>query len=275
VIFAPSYARAAGKGSARQSFDAHGRAGPIARVVQVSKKSTAAPRENPDYTPRATSSRTTYILGGIAVVVIAAVIGVVVWLNNRDYPPADQQVLAENATFTLGPENAPVVLDVFEDFHCPHCKTFAAESDDALLAAAQAGRAQVRYHMLHFLDGESSSGSFSSRGSGAMLCAAGEDDRVLATLHGSIFAQSDADPDDAALAGLAEQAGASEAARACIAAGEKVDEARARADASQEQLSNVHRGRAQTPTVLRDGELVEKISGSHWLEPVLQPTTGK
>lgn len=245
----------------------------------MSKKSAPAPRENPKYEPKASSSSATYVLAGLGVLLVVAVIGWFVWANNRSHEPADQQVLGENATFVLGdPATAPVTIDVFEDFDCPHCKDFVAESGKSLVAAANEGKLAVRYHMLTFLDKNSPSGSYSSRGAGAMLCAAGEGNDVVAALHSAIFGASPAkgvesDPDNAALSRLAGDAGVGDAARTCIAEGQKVDEAKARAAKSQEQLDRAN-GQVETPKVLKDGKPLDDISGTEWISALVAEPSG-
>lgn len=227
--------------------------------------------ENKDYEPRATSSRVSYALIAVGVVVVALVVGGILFRSNKSYPPVDDKVLAENASFIVGDRTAPETIDVFEDFHCPHCKEFEAKSGAAIQAAVVAGKVRVRYHLLNFLDKESDSGDFSSRGAGAVLCVARNDNRdVFWKLHSQLFAKSGDDPSNADIAELARAAGASPATVTCIADGKLVDEARSMADASSGQLENSTKGSVVTPTVLSAGTVVDGITdGPGWLDDVI------
>lgn len=211
---------------------------------------------------------------GVAVAVAALIIGGLVWSSNRDFPPVEDEVLAENAAFIVGDPQATITVDVFEDFTCPACKEFEGQSGTSLAAAVQAGQLRVRYHLLTFMDEKSPSGDYSSRGAGAILCLArgGDDVAVFNRLHAELFAKAggDSDPDNAAIAVMAAQSGASEATQKCIADGAQIDAARAMGEASRQQLGNSNDGRVATPTVLVAGEAIEGINeGNAWIEKLI------
>ncbi|WP_372476838.1 DsbA family protein [Gordonia liuliyuniae] len=229
-------------------------------------------RTDSKYEPQATSSMTSYILIGVGVVVVVVlVVGGYLWQSNKTYPPVDDKVLAENAAFIVGERTAPETIDVFEDFHCPHCKEFEESSGAAIQAKVTEGTVRVRYHMLNFLDGESDSGDFSSRGAAAILCVARNDDRdAFWKLHSALFANAGGDPSNAEIAKLAADAGAGPAAQKCIADGELVDEARSMADESSTQLANSNDGNVATPSVLSAGTQVDGIlDGPAWLDELI------
>lgn len=235
----------------------------------MSKNKPPVPKEKPGYQPKATSSRSTYVLIGVAAAVAVLIIGGLLWTNNKSYPPVEDSVLAENASFIVGERTAKTTVDVFEDLSCPHCKEFEAQSGPALTAAAQAGDLRVRYHLLTFMDDQSPSGSYSSRGAGALLCVARHGDvQVWNRVHADLFARAGGDDDlsNSQIADLAARAGASEEARTCIADGALVDEATAMGEASQQQLSNSNDGQVATPTVLVAGSPVTGImDGDAWV----------
>lgn len=228
-------------------------------------------RENPDYEPESAGPKS-YVFIGLALLVVAGLfIGGFFWLTNKSYPPADDKVLAENASFIVGDRTAPVTIDVFGDYHCPHCKKFEEQSGTAIRDAVVNGKIRVRYHMLNFLDGESGSGDYSSRAAGAALCVARNDDReVFWKLHLEMFEKSGDDLNNKQLADLAAQAGAGEKAQQCIASGQLVEEGRTMAEASQTQLKNSTDGQVATPTVLVSGAPVDDImDGTGWLTKIL------
>src|SRR5680860_1216275 len=96
------------------------------RTTRVSAKQAKSGK----YQPQAQSSRMTYILGAIAVVVVAAVvIGGVLWQNSESKPVNDGYgtvrsatvELADGGVMMLGTPEAKVTIDVYEDFLCPAC----------------------------------------------------------------------------------------------------------------------------------------------------------
>jgi protein-disulfide isomerase len=237
---------------------------------------TRRPRVSAKYQPSRTSSRATYLLAGVAIVVIAVVvIGGIIWNSTRETGSADQTVLAENASLIIGKADAPHTIDVFEDFQCPYCKEFEASSGQAMVNAANAGKLRVRFHILNFLDANSGSGDYSSRAAGAALCVAqaGGADQFL-KFHTKLFQQQPPEggdsPDNAALASTAASVGASPQTQDCIRSGAQVAAAKVDADQSLTQLSKALGGRAGTPTVLSEGKPVANVlNGPGWLNTLL------
>ncbi|WP_026918417.1 DsbA family protein [Gordonia shandongensis] len=228
-------------------------------------------RENPDYEPESAGPKS-YILISVALLIVAGLcLAGFLWWTNRPSEPVDTKVLAENASFIVGDKSAPVTIDVFGDYHCPHCATFEEQSGSAIRQAVLDGEIRVRYHMLNFLDDDSESGDYSSRAAGAALCVARSDDReVFWRLHRELFEKSGDDPDNAAIAALAAKAGATPETQSCITRGALVDEGRSMAEASQQQLKNSTDGQVATPTVLLAGEPVDDImDGTGWLTGIL------
>ncbi|NDZ94055.1 thioredoxin domain-containing protein [Streptomyces sp. SID6673] len=241
------------------------------------KRKPATPKETSRYQPRATSSRTTYILAGAAVAVIAAlVVGGIVWNSHRDSGGVDEAVLSENAAQIIGAPSAPQTIDVFEDFMCPVCHEFEQQSGASITTAINQGTLRVRYHMLNFLDNQSSSGDYSSRAAGAAQCVgAGEDKEIFLKFHSALFANQPkegggTDLSNADLARIAGEQGASPATQKCVADGAKVAEAKDAADQSETQLSKATNGQVATPTVLSGGAPVDGImDGTGWLDGLL------
>lgn len=219
----------------------------------------------------------TYVLGGVAVILIAAVvIGGIIWNSQRNKGGADTDVLAGSATFTVGSASAPHTIDMFEDFQCPACADLEQSSGTTVVDAVNNGQLQVRYHMLTFLNEHSGSGSYSSRAAGAMKCVAGsESQEVQLAFHTKLFEvqpeEGGQDYDNQQIAGFAKDAGAGDATAQCITAGTQVAAAEAAAEQSQTQLAKALDGQVGTPSVLSDGKQVKLTKGPEWVQDIIGP----
>ncbi len=244
------------------------------------RRKSAAPKGSPGYQPRASSSASTYVLVGVgAVVILALVVGGILWNSSRDPERADEAVLSENAALIIGTPSAPLTIDVFEDFMCPYCRTFEQQSAPAIATAIGNDSLRVRYHLLTFLNRQSSSGNYSSRAAGAAQCVGEAENRdVFLRFHAALFEDQpeeggSSDHSNADLARIAGEQGASAATQQCIADGARVEQADAAAKQSQTQLSKATGGQAATPTVLSGGEPVDGImDGTAWLDQLLATT---
>ncbi|MFT4125165.1 MAG: DsbA family protein [Gordonia sp. (in: high G+C Gram-positive bacteria)] len=232
--------------------------------------------------PRATSSTATYVLAGIGIVVVAALVigGFVFNSRTKDHGEVSETVLNENAALIIGEPTAPTTIDVFEDFLCPGCKRFEETSGQAIVDAVTVGRLRVRYHMLNFLNPRSASKTYSSRAAGALQCVgASKQPAVFFRFHRALFAQQpeengDADHSDADLARIAAEHGAATPTQQCIAGAAMIADADGAAEESRNQLTKALDGPAVTPSVLLNGEPVEGIlNGPGWLTKLLGPET--
>jgi protein-disulfide isomerase len=88
-------------------------------------------------------------------------------LQPPDRVPANVNAAADGVVVGDG----PVVIDAYEDFQCPFCRMFEAQSGAALRQLAVDRVASVVYHPLAFLD-RASSTQYSSRAASASGCAA-------------------------------------------------------------------------------------------------------
>ncbi|HSO13237.1 MAG TPA: thioredoxin domain-containing protein [Anaerolineales bacterium] len=73
----------------------------------------------------------------------------------------------------LGDPNAPVVIDVFEDFQCPACQYFSDSIEPLIIEyLVTPGKARLVYHNYPFIDGEgASNGGESDQAANASMCA--------------------------------------------------------------------------------------------------------
>lgn len=241
-----------------------------------------SPKTNKNkYSPEPVSSKSTYIIGGLAVLVIAAlVIGGVLWTNHKNTPQNDGYGSVQNADVAvtvqadgvvlLGLPDAKTTIDLFEDPLCPACAALEHLSGQSLAAAVDDGDVAVRYHMLNFLDRASGSGDYSTRAGAALQCVAeGNDGRAYSAFHNTLFAtgtqpaeggSGDHSNDD--LASIARDAGASDDVASCISSGANVESAAANAAAASTALAAT--GSKGTPTVVANGKVVD-TSNSDWV----------
>ena len=74
---------------------------------------------------------------------------------------------------TMGDPNAPVVVEVFEDFQCPRCKDYSDTVEKSLIESDYITSGQVYYMFRHypFID-QNSAGQESHQAANASMCAA-------------------------------------------------------------------------------------------------------
>jgi protein-disulfide isomerase len=168
---------------------------------------------------RAEQRRRNLVVGGVAAAVIAVVVGIGVAVqSNRDTTGANVVVPAgavDTYGIARGDANAPVTMDLYEDFQCPICKAYEGILGDTITKNVDAGTLRVVYHPMAFLDSQSTT-KYSSRALETAACVLNQDGpEAYITLHGLLFqrqpAEGSAGLTDEQLASLAEQAGASKA----------------------------------------------------------------
>lgn len=234
------------------------------------------------YSPEPTSNTSTYILGGIAVAIIAVlVIGGVLWQSgstdsrNDGYGSVSNAAvdvaLDDDGTILLGLPDAASTIDVFEDPMCPYCAELEHKHGQELAQAIDEGTVAVRYHILSFLDRLSSSGDYSTRAVAANQCVAETGDAIaFSTFHASLFAPDNqpaeggnSDHSNEQLAQMARDAGASDAAVSCIADGARVEQAAESAEAGRQLLATT--GAAGTPAVIQNGTVIDALGNDNWV----------
>jgi protein-disulfide isomerase len=112
---------------------------------------------------------------GAALVVFAIVwqplstVGEIITVTPADLPEADG--------LSVGDPNAPVTIDVFEDFQCPACKSFTENIEPLVIQNLVAtGQARYVFHNYPFLDGDGAGSSGESdQAANASMCASEQD----------------------------------------------------------------------------------------------------
>jgi protein-disulfide isomerase len=108
------------------------------------------------------------IIGAVvaAVVIVAAVVVTVVVQNSRTATAANAATPANTIdsgqVIVVGQANAPVTIDLYEDFQCPVCQNFESTTGSTMAQLVSAGTVQLHYHGMAFLD-TSANGKYSTR----------------------------------------------------------------------------------------------------------------
>jgi protein-disulfide isomerase len=203
------------------------------------------------------------VVGGVtaAVVLVVAVVVAIVVQTSRTSTSAEAAVPAgavdDGTTVVVGSADAPVTVDVYEDFQCPVCKSFEDAAGSTLAQLVDDGTAQVHYHGMAFLD-HASTTEYSTRAlnaAAAVLDAAGPD--AFQAFHDLLFANQPAEGGsgltDDQLVELAAQAGAT---------GDAVEQQirdRTYADWVETVTDRASKdGVTGTPTVFVDGERLDQ-----------------
>jgi protein-disulfide isomerase len=205
---------------------------------------------------RQEARRRNLMVGGV-VVAILAVVAVGYFISRSLDTEVSAPAAGSEFGLTIGPDDAPHEVIIYEDFLCPFCGELEAASRDDLAQLAADGKVQVEYRPFNLL---SQAGDYSARSAGAfsiVLDKSGAD--VAKKFHDLLYenqpSESGPFPDNAALVELAVQAGATEADVQGPIENEDgadwVDRATKAADKA---------GVSSTPTVLLDGKVFNDYS---------------
>ncbi|MGA9870818.1 MAG: thioredoxin domain-containing protein [Rhodococcus sp. (in: high G+C Gram-positive bacteria)] len=239
------------------------------------------------YTPQPTSNTFTYVLAGIALVVVVVVIVVaIMWQRGGDEPRNDgygsvknsavESTVSDDGTVQLAVPGVSRMVDIFEDPMCPFCGELEVKHGQELAQKIDEGTLGVRYHLvvLPQLDQVSASGNYSSRAVAASHCVAESENAVVySAFHRTLFStefqpeeRGDTDHTDAELADMARQSGAGDSTFECIVSGAAAEAAAANAETARADLAAS--GAAGTPGVLVDGQLVDALGDSEWVQAI-------
>lgn len=215
----------------------------------------------PDEPKRSSKAATWVVVGVTAVVIVTAVAIVAVLLRTDSSPtrteatssePQDSPTSIRVASDNLVVDEAgepKVVLSLYEDYTCPHCRAFEEENAAAIDDLIETGDVAVDYYPVAILDQPSD--GYSSLAGGAAFCVADESVDAFRRFHKLLYQNqpdemSSTFPTEADLVELARQAGAADESTVdCIESGDYVPLVQDMA--SDEDI-------LATPTVLINGD---------------------
>ena len=167
--------------------------------------------------------RSVLIQVAVGLVAVVVVVAAVVVFANRDSGGSAKTPagLTADGAVRFGEEDAPVVVQVVEDFQCPVCREFESVAGDLLAQYRDSDDVAVEYRPIAFLD-EMTSTDYSTRALNASMCVLDESGRdSWRRFAKSLFEQQPAEGSaglpDRDLIDLAADAGASgDAIESCI-----------------------------------------------------------
>ena len=161
---------------------------------------------------------------------------------------------AAGVSYPESPAAGAPVVELYTDFQCPSCASFADTYLETLRTAADAGRINLVFHQFAFLD-RMSENEFSSRSANAAYCVFSEGgSEAYLDFYTALFddqpEEGTAGPGDDDLIELAGTVGVT-GIDDCISGGAYADTVKDAAEAAQD--ADV----SGTPTVIVDGEVVD------------------
>lgn len=158
-----------------------------------------------------------------------------------------QEVANESQGILVGDEAAPVTIDNWMDFLCPHCKAFEDTNAAAIAQLVEAGEANIVYHPVTY-----TGNVYSTRANNAFACAA--DEGMASEFIDAAFAAQGTQWSTSQLVDLGEQAGIGGDYESCVRDDTYEDWSREVESAAQDyQVEG-------TPTVFVNGQLLPSTS---------------
>src|SRR4051812_31543527 len=104
---------------------------------------------------RSEQRRRNLIVGGVAIAVIAVVVGIgiaVQGTRDKTGPVVVPAGIVDTYGIARGDASAPVTMDLYEDFQCPVCRAYEGYLGDTYTKNIDAGTLRIVYHPMAFLD---------------------------------------------------------------------------------------------------------------------------
>lgn len=196
--------------------------------------------------------------GVLAVLVAVGFIGVGVQAHRASIRASETPPpFANGDGYIVGQKNAPVTVDVYEDFICPACRQFETTDKNAVASILKSGDANLRYIPLGYLDRFSTT-DYSSRAANAAACM--PDAKTFKKFHDLLYAhqpeENSAGLSDKQLISYGKQAGADVATlTTCVNSRQyKGWVAKVTDDASKANVTH-------TPTIRINGKEIQNSQG--------------
>lgn len=117
------------------------------------------------------------------------------------------RVSVKNLTVTVGNQDAPVELTIYEDFGCPHCKDFEEDNKETIQNYVSGEDVKVSYKIVSFMDG-SYPDKYPSRAANFMLSVSQHAPEKWFEIHNRLYEESPTESvEDEFFITLAEEAG--------------------------------------------------------------------
>lgn len=121
---------------------------------------------------------------------------------------------ASQYTVTVGKADAPVTIDIYQDYMCPYCGQFERTNSSDIASLVADGTARVQIHPMAFLDDASQGTKYSTRAANALVTVyKAEPDKALAfnsILYANQPAENSTGLTDTQIADFAVKAGVSQ-----------------------------------------------------------------
>lgn len=160
-----------------------------------------------------------FVIGAVVIAMLLIVVVLTYVMSRGDstgQTGSAPEGVVDGYSVPMGADDAPVTVNVYEDYMCPYCGLFEQISSDRFKEYAESGDVQVRYHVVSFLD-RASTDRFSTRAANATYVVLDEvGPEAAIEVHDAIFANQPAEGgagiSDEQLIEMAVEAGASEEA---------------------------------------------------------------
>lgn len=196
---------------------------------------------------------------GIVVILIAIIIGANVYENTR---PIGEIIAGETHTYpavdgtSLGDPNAPVKIEVFEDFQCPACRNYSSTTEVQIITEMkdliESGKVFYHYRHFPFIDDRSATRE-SDKAASASMCAAEQNKfwEMKSTIFANWNGENQGSFTDRRLIAMAEKTGLDMGAfESCF------DSNKYQADIDEDYDAGRKMGVNGTPTVFVNGQVL-------------------
>ena len=192
---------------------------------------------------------------GLALVAAIALVAVVVARSGSEATAGSTLPVGgaiEGTALVVGETDAPVTVDVYQDYLCPYCGQFERANRDDLESLVADGTVRLRLHLMNFLDPQSAGTKYSTRAANAAVTVAQLEPDKLVAFNAALYEHQPSEGSrglsDDEIAQLARNVGVSDTVTEKFAAGAGdalVAASNAAADAA---------GVQSTPTVKINGQ---------------------